>query len=106
MTPDPNAKPEVVAWRLATLETKVDALHTKLDAMRDADVKPTCPAPGLCLTVRETTERLQATTDRHEAQISAFREEFAAAKAAMRTLLGLAVVAQAMISFALQIVLR
>lgn len=57
--------PELVRWRLDSVEEKVNEISSKLDSLRDLVIQTKCPSPGACITVNEGLVRLEKRVDGH-----------------------------------------
>ena len=85
MTDDIN-DPKVIAYRLKTLEAKVDSVTAKLDSLSFLVTKNLCPNPGACVAMTDTIVRLEAIVRQHENDIQEVKLAMARAAASFRTI--------------------
>jgi hypothetical protein len=89
MNPTMNAdekNPEVVAWRLSAMESKVDALTEKIDSLREIVTKNVCSQPGACVSLMDGLRRLESLVTKHEQDLQAVRLDIEKAKAGAKAL--------------------
>jgi hypothetical protein len=109
MSDDTN-DPKVIAWRLSALESKVDALTTKLDSLSLLVTKSLCSNPNSCVVLLESMNKLEEVVKKHEEDIQGIKiqieKTIAGAKVASAIALGLGSVVGAVISLVVQVYVK
>jgi hypothetical protein len=72
---------EIVNYKLLALEKRMDAYEvktdlilSKLDSMKEANLKQSCPAPGTCVTLRIVVEGLVKAQDKIVSRLDEMQE--------------------------------
>jgi hypothetical protein len=61
--------PQVIAYRLTVLETKVDSIGAKLDNIQTEMTSSRCPSPGSCVVLLDAVKRMEALQEKHETRL-------------------------------------
>ena len=83
---DARMTPDVVAYRVEAIETKVTAINIKLDELRDLVMQSACPQPGACIGLGDSLKRLESIVEKHENAIQEVRTDITSAKAGAKAI--------------------
>jgi hypothetical protein len=104
---EPNENPSLHGWRIKSLEDSLAGLHLKLDRLNDAVVKNGCPQPGLCLQVKDITDRITGMLETHARRLAEVETQITVAKTSGRILIaaaaGLGTIVAGVVSLAINV---